>query len=37
MHEVKVRKLLTLTEEIFHEGGPPSAKAVPTWGRAGGD
>jgi hypothetical protein len=27
MHEVKIRKLLTLTEEIFHEGGPPSAKA----------
>jgi hypothetical protein len=26
MHEVKVRKLLTLTEEIFHEGGPPSTK-----------
>jgi hypothetical protein len=26
MPEVRIRKLLTLVEEIFHEGGPPPAK-----------
>jgi hypothetical protein len=26
MPDIKIRKLMTLTEEIFHEGGPPPAK-----------